>query len=242
MKSWLCFFLVLPCLAQADGTHWVTESFDQGQGTPARHVIWSSVGNGKIDIVNDPVLGNGNAFKGNKIVGILPFATLTAPGDSITVKFDFRLAGPITDSDHGFKLGLFEGGDPNDPWFYASGTGYRWNLSSGRYPIPVSLVKESGGQGQKILSGNDSNVINQSSASYSLNDTAKHSAIIILKETDNGLSLSLAIDGGKFVFQGTDLLPPSTLSPTRFAIRSDANTFLLDDFAVDIKLASNPSP
>ncbi len=77
--------------------------------------------------------------------------------------------------------------------------------------------------------------MNQSKAPFSINDTAKHTAVIVMKMGDNGLSLSLAIDGQKFVFQSTDLLPPSTLSPTRFAIRSDANTFLLDDFVLKIK-------
>lgn len=242
MKSWLWLFLLLPGLAVADGTRLVTETFDQSQPATGKgnHISWSSTTNGKIEVVTDPVLG-GKAFKGRKIVGILPFATLTGPGDSITVSFSFRLAGPIATTDHGFKLGLFEGGDPNDPWFFAAGTGYRWNISTGPYPIPASLVKESGGPGQKVLSGQDTNVMNQSSAAYSLNDTAKHTATITLTNTDAGLNLALAIDGKKWVFQSSDLLPPSTLSPTRFAIRSDANAFLLDDFTVDTKLKSNSS-
>jgi len=232
-------------MAHADGTQLVNETFDgpnanatqsAGQG---KHVSWSSTGKGGIQVVDDPVLGSGKAFKGRKLVGILPFTTLSGPGDSITVHFTFRLAGPINTTDHGFKLGLFEGGDRNDPWFFASGTGYRWNISTGPYPIPASLAKENGGAGQKILSGQDTNVLGQSSASISLNDTAKHTATIILKNTDNGLSLSLAIDGTKFVFQSTDLLPPSTLSPTHFAIRSDANTFLFDDFTVNTQVKSN---
>jgi hypothetical protein len=234
VKTWLWLFLLLPGLVQADGTQSVTGTFDG-------HVSWASTSNGKIQVVTDPVLGSGKAISGRKIVGILPFATLTGPGDSITVNFSFRLAGPIATTDHGFKLGLFEGGDPNDPWFFASGTGYRWNISTGPYPIPASLVKESGGPGQKVLSGQDTNVMNQSSAAYSLNDTAKHTATIILTNTDGALNLSLAIDGKKWVFQSSDLLPPSTLSPTRFAIRSDANTFLLDDFTVVTKLKSNSS-
>jgi hypothetical protein len=234
VKSWFWFFLVLPCLAQADVA--VTETFAQSQASPApgQHISWFTR-KGKIQVVKDPLLGGGNAFKGNSIVGILPFATLTNPGESVTVHFNFRLAGPVADSDHGFKLGFYEGGDPNDPWFYAAGTGYRWNISTGGYPIPASVVKESGGRGQKILSGQDSNVMNQSRAPFSINDTAKHTATIVMKMGDNGLNLTLAIDGKKFVFHSTDLLPPSTLSPTRFAIRSDANTFLFDDFVLTIK-------
>ena len=237
MKSWLWFYLLLPCLAQADVA--VTETFNQSQNDPAQQISWFTR-NGKIQVVKDPDLG-GYACKGNRVVGILPFATMTNPGDSVTVHFSFRLAGPVKDTDHGFKLGFYEGGDPNDPWFYAAGTGYRWNISTGGYPIPVSLVKESGGAGQKILSGQDSNVMNQSRGPFSINDTAKHTATIVLKMGDNGLNLSLAIDGKKFVFQSTDLLPPSTLSPTRFAIRSDANTFLFDDFVLNIKAPANPS-
>ena len=71
---------------------------------------------------------------------------------------------------------------PTIPGFTPRGTGlHRWNLGTGGYPIPASLVKESGGPGQKILSGQDSNVMNQSSASFSINDTAKHTATIAEK-------------------------------------------------------------
>jgi len=246
MKLALWLFLVLSCQFMAEAAPWVNETFDASglvkapSTAPRNHVSWFST-SVPLQVVNDPVLGDGMAFKGNKIVGILPFATLTNPGDSITAHFIFRLAGPVTATDHGFKLGFFEGGDPNDPWFYASGTGYRWNLSTGGYPIPASLVKEAGGTGQKILSGQDTTVMNQSTAAFSINDTAKHTATLILVMTDNGLNLSLAIDGKKFVFQSTDLLPPSTLSPTRFAIRSDQNTFLFDDFTIDIKAKTAPS-
>jgi hypothetical protein len=243
VKSWLWLFLVLPTLANADGTRLVTETFDQttttqtnGQG---KKVSWSSTTKGSFKIVNDPVLASGEAFEGRKVVGILPFASLSNPGDSLTVQFSFRLAGPITATDHGFKLGLFEGGDPNDPWFFAAGTGYRWNVSTGPYPIPASVVRESGGPGQKVLSGQDTNVLGQSSKPFSLNDTAKHVATIIMSNDDGTINLSLAIDGKKWVFTASDMLPPSTLAPTRFAIRSDANTFLFDDFTVDIKAKSS---
>jgi hypothetical protein len=50
--------------------------------------------------------------------------------------------------------------------------------------------------------------------------------------------MTLTIDG-KWTFTASDMLPPSTLSPTRFAIRSSANTFLFDDFTVDIKAQGN---
>ena len=240
MKSWLCLFLILPSIVQADDKQLVSETFDQSSGQGAK-VSWSTKNKGSIETVNDPVLGDGNAFKGRQIVGILPFADLSNPGDSITVHFIFRLAGPVADSDHGFKLGLFEGGDPQDPWFFAAGTGYRWNLSTGSYPITASVVRESGGPGQKVLSGRDSNVIGQSAASYSLNDTAKHTATITMANNNGTINLTLSIDDGKFSFQASDPLPPSTLSPTRFAIRSDANTFLFDDFTVNIQTPSNPS-
>jgi len=246
MKLWLWLFLVLSCPVMAGAAPWVNETFDesglvkQPSSGPRKHVSWFTK-DGPIKVVVDPVLGDGSAFKGNNIVGILPFATLTNPGDSITAHFTFRLAGPVTATDHGFKLGFYEGGDPTNPWFYAAGTGYRWNISTGGYPIPASLVKESGGAGQKILSGQETNVMAQSAAPYSINDTAKHTATIILAMTDNGLTLSLSIDDKKFAFSASDLLPPSTLSPTRFAIRSDANTFLLDDFTIDIKASTNPA-
>ncbi len=244
MKSWLWLVLLFPFVARADATRLVTETFDETNTTQSngqgKKVIWSSKINGTIQVVNDPVLASGKAFKGRQIVGILPFATLSGPGDSLTVKFIFRLAGPITATDHGFKLGLFEGGDRNDPWFFAAGTGYRWNISTGPYPIPVSLVRESGGPGEKVLSGQDTNIIGQSNTAFSLNDTAKHTATITLVNSNGALNLTLTIDG-KWSFQCSDLLPPSTLSPTRFAIRSNVNTFLFDDFTLDIQAKSGPS-
>jgi hypothetical protein len=240
VKSWFWLVFLLPLIAHADATRLVTETFDnsgmaQSSGQEKK-VTWSSKNGGSIQTVDDPVLGHGKAFKGRQIVGILPFASLSTPGDSITVNFTFRLAGPITATDHGFKLGLFEGGERNDPWFFAVGTGYRWNISTGPYPISVSLVRESGSPGQKVLSGQDTNIIGQSNASFSLNDTAKHTATITMVNSNSAINLTLAIDGTKFVFQSSDMLPPATLSPTRFAIRSTENTFLLDDFTVDSKV------
>jgi hypothetical protein len=230
MKPWLCLFLVLPL---------ATAAFGQMAPSTAnpKKVSWFSSANVDLQAVDDSVLG-GKAFKGNRIVGILPFDTLTNPGDQLTIHFNFRLAGPVTATNHGFKVGVFEGGDKSDPWFFAPGTGYRWNISTGPYPIPASLVKESGGSGYKILGGQDSNIMGQSQSPISINDTAKHAATIILAETGNGLSLSLAIDG-KWTFQCSDLLPPSTLAPTRFAIRSDANVFLLGGFTSQAKAGSN---
>ena len=245
MKSWLWSVLFFSLVAHTDGKPLVTETFDNNgaasSGGQSPKVIWSSKVNGSIEVVNDPVLGDGKAFKGKQIVGILPFSTLSGQGDSMTVNFSFRLAGPITATDHGFKLGLFEGGERTDPWFFAAGTGYRWNISTGPYPIPVSLVRESGGLGEKVLSGQDTNILGQSNTSFSLNDTAKHTATMTIVNNNGALNLTLAIDGKKWVFACSDMLPPSTLSPTRFAIRSDANTFLLDDFSFDTKTQANPS-
>jgi hypothetical protein len=244
VKSWFWLVLLFPLVIRADATRLVTETFDETNTTQSngqgKKVSWSSKVNGSIQVVDDPVLASGKAFKGRQIVGILPFTTLSGPGDSLTVKFIFRLAGPIATTDHGFKLGLFEGGDRKDPWFFAAGTGYRWNISTGPYPIPASLVRESGGPGEKVLSGQDTNIMGQSNSPFSLNDTAKHTAMITLVNNNGALNLTLTIDG-KWVFQSSDLLPPSTLSPTRFAIRSDANTFLFDDFTIDSKALSSPA-
>lgn len=246
MKSWLLLFLLLPIFARADNTVLVRESFEEHDTTTLKwssqghSVAWSSEVKGGIQVVNDPTLASGKAFKGNKIVGILPFVMMSGPGDKIKVHFSFRLAGPIYATQHGFKVGLFEGGNPNDPWFAAPGNGYRWGITTGSFPQVVTLAKESGGSGQKVLSGQDTTVFDQSSVPFSLNDTVKHTATITIQEADMGVSLSLAIDGKTFVFKSQDPLGPSTLTPTCFAIRSDANVFLFDDFTVvtDMKSSS----
>jgi hypothetical protein len=242
VKSWLLLFLLIPSLALADKVL-VTETFDETDSTTrtkaqGQAIAWSSEVKGSIQVVNDPGLASGKAFKGHAIVGILPFVMMSGPGDKITVHFTFRLAGPVVGTEHGFKMGLFEGGDPNNPWFVAPGTGYRWSICTGPYPLPINLAKESGGAGQKILSGQNSTTFASSSAPFSINDTAKHTATITLREGDNGLNLTLIIDGNKMVFKSQDPLAPSTLTPTCFAIRSDANVFLFDRFAVTTDMKS----
>ena len=80
--------------------------------------------------------------------------------------------------------------------------------------------------------------IHHSNTAFSINDTTKHTATIVLQNSNGAINLTLTIDG-KWTFASSDMLPPSTLAPTRFAIRSDANTFLFDDFTVDIKAKGN---
>lgn len=238
MKPWLCLFLLLPLVAKADKVL-VTESFEETDTTvhQGKKVSWFSDEKGSINVVNDPGLASGKAFKGNKIVGILPFVLLSNPGDSITVSFTFRLAGPMVATQRGFKLGLFEGGDPNSPWFFAAGTGYRWNVTTGPEPFSATLAKESGGPGQKVLAGQDTTVMDQSAKRFAINDTSKHKATIKIDiGADGNLHLKLTIDDWSFA--STDLLPPPQLSPNDFAIRSDDNAFLFDDFKMEIKQQS----
>jgi hypothetical protein len=239
VKAWLALFLVLPASAIADTKVLITETFDEADSTTLRHgnaVAWSSDVKGSIQVVNDPGLASGKAFKGNKIVGILPFMSLANQGDTVKVSFTFRLAGPIARTLDGFKVGLFEGGDPTNPWFVAAGNGYRWSIATG-IPGVVALVQESGGPDEQILSGQDTNFINQSFATLALNDTAKHQAVILLQMKDDNLNLSLTIDGKKILLSNDPLT--SSFTPTCFAIRSDANTFFFDDFSVTGKMKSS---
>jgi len=134
-------------------------------------------------------------------------------------------------------MGLFEGGDPNNPWYVAPGNGYRWNIATGPSPAAVTLAKESGGPGQKILGGQDTTFIDQSNAPFALSDPSTHKATITLREGDDGLHLSLAIDG-KTIMSSVDPLM-SSLTPNCFAIRSDANIFLFDDFSVAANMNSS---
>ncbi|MCE0521997.1 MAG: hypothetical protein LV480_03705 [Methylacidiphilales bacterium] len=243
VKLGLALFLLAPALASADMKVLVTETFDETNSTTIHNghtVAWSSEVMGGIQVVNDPGLASGKAFKGRKIVGILPFMALSNPGDAVRVHFTFRLAGPISSTQGGFKVGLFENGDPNNPWYVSAGNGYRWNIATGPYPAAVTLAKESGGSGQKVLSGQDTTFIDQSNAAFALNDTAKHTATINLREGDDGLHLSLAIDG-KTIMRSSDLLV-SSLAPTCFAIRSDANVFFFDDFSVAGNMKSGAMP
>lgn len=216
-----------------------SETFDGGTPPAGKNLVnWSSETKGKIQLVNDPVLASGKAFEGKKVVGILPFATLSNPGDSVTVQFDFRLAGPIIATEHGFKVGLFEGGDPNDPWFFASGTGYRWNVTTGPLALPATMARESGGPGQKVLYGQDTTVLSQSDVPFTLNNTDKHTATITIQNTGGTLNLTLSIDNKLWTFQSSDPLAPSVLALTRFAIRSDDNTFLFDNFTVNVQMST----
>ncbi len=241
MKSWLALFLVLPAVALADTKVLVSETFDEADATTMRQghpVAWSSDVRGSIQVVNDPGLASGKAFKGNKIVGILPTLVLANRGDMVTISFSFRLAGPIARTADGFKVGLFEQGDAGNPWYVAAGNGYRWSIATGD-PAIVTLVQESGGPDEKILSGQDTNFINQSPVQVALGDTAKHKAVITLRIKDDGLNLSLAIDD-KMIIRSNDPLT-STYSPSCFAIRSDANVFLFDDFTVTGNMRSSTS-
>jgi hypothetical protein len=241
VKVLVALWLLIPALAFGDTKVLVNETFEEADVTTMRQghaVAWSSDVKGTLQVVNDPALASGKAFKGNRIVGILPFLTLSNKGDTVKISFTFRLAGPITPTKAGFEMGLFEQGDQNNPWYVQSGNGYRWSIATGEAAI-VPLVQESGGPDEKILSAQVTNFINQSYVSLGINDTAKHTALITLKIKDDFLNLYLAIDG-KEILHSNDPLT-STFSPNCFAIRSDANVFLFDDFSVTANMRSGAS-
>jgi len=215
VHGWVVLILLLPVLARADMKVLAQETFEEYDTTAVhngRAMVWSSDVKGGIEVVDGFGLVRGKAFRGNKVVGILPFMVLANPGDTVKVHFSFRLPGPIAGTPGGFKMGLFEGGDPANPWFATPGNGYRWNIGTGSNAVPVTLAKESGGAGQKVLSGQDTTFIDQSKGSFQVNDTVRHSS-------SDPLTVSLA--------------------PTGFAIRSDANIFLFDDFTVEGNMNSN---
>ena len=236
MKATLALVLLLPALAFGDNKVLVNETFEEADATTIRDghpVAWASDLKGTLQVVNDPGLASGKAFKGNKIVGILPFLGLGNPGDMVKISFTFRLAGPVARTPDGFKIGLFEQGDATNPWYVASGNGYRWSLATGQ-PAIVSLVQESGGPDEKILTAQVTNFINQNHVQLGITDMAKHQVLITLRIKDDGLNLYLAIDG-KEILRSNDPFT-STFTPNCFAIRSDANVFLFDDFSVTANL------
>ena len=232
MKAWLAFLLFVPALAFGDDKVILNETFEEADATTFRQghpVAWSSDIKGSIHVVNDPGLASGKAFKGNKVVGILPFIALANEGDTVKISFTFRLAGPIAQTPDGFKFGVFEQGDPNNPWYVASGAGYRWSMATGESAI-IALVQESGSPDEKILTAQDTNLINQTHDPIGINDTARHKVLLTLQIKDDGFNASLAIDG-TVILRSNDPLT-STFTPNCFAIRSDANVFLFDDFSV----------
>lgn len=223
---------------------WVKESFEgevvtteQKQGD-ARKVQWLVKEEGTLNVVDDSAgLASGKALQGRQILGVIPPAILANPGDTVTVQFDFRLAGPVQDGQgYSPRFGLYyvETADAKDPWIVTNGNGYYAGLTAGATAAAVELGKESGGTGS-ILQGSDNTVMAKGTTEWWVNDTQKHTAVMTVSMLASGIKVSVQLDG-KTMVESTDLLALEDLALNRFALLSQPNKVFFDNFKVDVQM------
>lgn len=223
---------------------WVKESFEgealtteqkQGDG---RKVQWLVKEQGTLNVVDDSAgLASGKALQGQQILGVIPAVILANPGDTVTVQFDFRLAGPIQDGQgYSPRFGLYyvETADAQDPWIVTNGNGYYAGLTAGATAAAVELGKEGGGKGP-ILQGTDNTVLAKGTTEWWVNDTNKHTAVMTVSMLAAGIKVSVQLDG-KNMAESTDLLALEDLTLNRFALLSQPNKVFFDNFKVDVQM------
>ncbi len=177
---------------------------------------WSS--NSTLTVANDAALGGGPALNvdGNTYAGIdTGFAgrTLANPGDLLKLSFDFRYTQTPGNNSGGFRFGLFN--SSGDGYSIQNGTG-----GSGYF----ALMKDGGSDGSFGFGGLTALA---TSSKASLNDQAKHTAVLLLKKTAAGMEISAEVDG--IAISATDNSP---VSPA-FDILNLSNGNITGDYRVD---------
>ncbi len=217
------FLLLLAGVSARASNVLVNDPFTDGSRTNASGgdsqglVYYSGVTTASLVVTNDdPGIGTGNALLFTpspgagfgKYLAYFGPVTLASPGDSISLKFDYRFISAPTNINAGFRVGLYNtmgtrqttdasdtGGGPgnrSDDVGYGFQSNPGTNSSSGTNPYSESA-------GNDILGGaSPSQTANQGTAGASVNSgTAKHSALLQISLQPNGdLALSAQLDGG----------------------------------------------
>ncbi len=171
-----------------------------------------------LSVAADTTLGTGQALNAdggtyNSIDTTFAGRALTQTGDVLKLSFDFRYTQAPGNLAAGFRFGLFN--NSGDGFMVHHGTG-----GNGSW----SLVEDGGADGSFGF-GSVTTLANSTKAS--LNDLTKHSASLLLRKTDTGISVTATVDG--VTLSGTDTSP----SAIAFDYLLLSNGNMTADFRVD---------
>jgi hypothetical protein len=206
------------------------------------------------EIINDAVLGNGNALRlritngtqiDRPVIGVFNPITLNI-GDSLTLAFHFRFelvpSATFNNTVDGFRFGFY---NSNTTPVNADGTtqsdndfGYQARIGTGT-TAGLGLNREvSNGVAGELGAGNDRTTLTPNVLStFAVNDTAMHSASFSMTRTEAGLDFSVMIDG---VVRGTGSHNSSPFTVFDEAIMSSGTpqNFYVDN--VDVSVVPEP--
>ena len=215
----LCWLLVA---AARGSTIIVSDPFTDGSrtnatgGDPQGLVYYMGQTWGTLTVSNDDAgIGSGNALlltptaAWGKCLAYFGPAALANPGDSVTLRFDFRFASPPTNLSAGFRVGLYnsmgtrQSADATDtgvpgPGNRSDDVGYGFQTNPG-LNSSTGLNVYSEAATNDILGGSSpSQTSNQGTAGTSFNlVTSKHTAWFQIARQPNGdLALSAQLDSG----------------------------------------------
>ena len=194
------------------------DSFDDGDSTanPAWYLVKAE---SSATVVNDAILGGGNALEFNNLHSgsnptTAPFAqkgvaanfntVSLQPGESLELSFDFRLQSVI-DQSGSFRFGLAYDDPSNGTPFASDGSFNGSTAGDDDYSYFVGMssgastglaIREDNGTSSGFMAGADL-VTDKGSGSYTLNDTAAHNVVFTIARsaTESRRDFSVVIDG-----------------------------------------------
>lgn len=258
--------LVAAALPAARAAAVFSDDFTDGDRAGWYKVNEGTAGNMAISIVDDTILGSGNALQmipsGATRKGLVQsFADVTlAAGDFISLSFDYRFPFPtgVKNQQRNFRFGLFNNGatvvgsdllagDTASTDIAGNDAGYFGSISTGT-SLGSRITKDTGTSG--YLTGSpttpsDISTILDATSQAGIADTSKHSAkIVILKELSGSATASLYMDS-VLVGSGTDVTPTSLVfNEVVFCTYSTSSInlgYVIDNVVIDYTAVPEPA-
>jgi hypothetical protein len=201
---------------------------------------------GAVSVADDKAgIGSGNALfmtvsggsTQRRLVANVNAIELSNGGDTIVLRFDFRITGPRdTNADGGFRFGLFDSKGTLQTSDGTSGASSSKASDDVGYLAMVSLgtrnrarlVEETGGDAH-LMGGTDLRFLQTADNFGGIDDALKHTAVFTISRVSrDGLGLELLVDGKKSIKADV-----SGDVRTRFDEIGFAGTNSSCDFAID---------
>lgn len=174
-----------------------------GDGADPLDIAWTNSNVSTLSVAADAVIGGGNALSVtatssfNRIWGAYPTGVTLAPGETLTLSFDYRFTQAPSNTSGSFRFGLYNNGGTETG--ETDNFGYAVSTNPGSNSSTTTVNSETAGN--SMLGGaspNGLSILGTAGQSFNSPTTGFQSAVFSIFRTldGNSLELSASINGG----------------------------------------------